>query len=116
MSSIATRSATVRTLYAPWRPVSRARRGERSAGRCAPGDAISRCRDMRRCRPDRPRSVLRRDQAEAVAKGICAARQAAPVARLLALDDSAEPGDLRCAPPDVLNGKIEVNRRPVSGE
>ena len=60
--------------------------------------------------------LLRRDQAEAVAKGICAARQAAPVARLLALDDSAEPGDLRCGPPDVLNGKIEVNRRPVSGE
>src|SRR5215218_4690979 len=59
---------------------------------------------------------LRRDQAEAVAKGICAARQAAPVSRLLALDDSAELGDLRCGPLDVLNGKIEVNRRPVSGE
>src|SRR5690242_15900631 len=62
------------------------------------------------------RVVLRRDQAEAVAKGICAARQAAPVARLLALDDSAEPGDLRYGPPGVLNKEIEVHRRPMSGE
>src|SRR3954454_25415101 len=63
-----------------------------------------------------PGWFLRRDQAEAVAKGICAARQAAPVARLLALDGSAEPGDLRYGPPDVLDGKVEGNRRPVAGE
>ena len=60
---------------------------------------------------------LRRYQAEApLPKGSAQRVRLPPVARLLALDDSAEPGDLRCGPPDVLNGEIEVNRRPVSGE
>ena len=82
--------------------------------RSDPSTAPVRCRAVRPldrmlATATRHQSPLVREQAEAVAEGIYAAGQAAPIPRLTILDASAQPGDLSSRACEILNREIKVN-------